>query len=65
MSTHLQISNNNIIIPFGKKTTCRTLSDVNVDDFNWKKIDISYSGDFNNFEVYYSQDHPDYNIIVN
>ena len=62
MSKKIEIFGNNIIIPFGRKNTCRTLNDTNPDNYNWKKTDISFSGTFQYFEVYYSQDHPDYDI---
>ena len=55
---------NSISIPMGKKTTCRTLKDANVNNYNWKKTYISYEGSFDSFELYYSEEHPDYDIIL-
>jgi hypothetical protein len=64
MSKKIEICGNNIIIPFGRKNTCRTLNDANPDNYNWEKTDITFSGTFQYFEVYYSQDHPNYDIIL-
>lgn len=55
---------NSISIPRGRKTTCRTLRDINPIDYNWKETYITYEGEFDSFEVYYSEDHPDYDIIL-
>lgn len=57
----LTVSYNKIIAPSTGKLTCRTIYS-NPDDYNWEHADLSITGKY--FEVYYSQDHPDYDIIL-
>ena len=62
MSKKININYNRIFVPSYGKLTCRTIPDSNSDDYNWKLGDLSITGKY--FEVYYSQEHPDYDIIL-